>query len=147
MTLRSLLGGCLLVCSLAHAQVNNAAKHCVSPHELMPNGTGLYSSGDPCPFNYQVPSGRQSQLLKENPQCKAWGSAEVYCSTAVTANYGQVRTGSSERSAPKVAQGPTRPDGDGHQVPYPETTLAHMTFLPTRTAEEIRNMAEDFMQQ
>lgn len=55
--------------------------------------------------------------------------------------------GSGEPSAPKVAQGPTRPDGDGRQVPYPETTLAHMNFLPTRTAEEIRNMAENFMQQ
>jgi len=147
MTLRCVFGGCLLVCGLAQAQVNSAPKHCISPHDVIPKGTSYYSNGDPCPFNYRVPSGRLSQILKENPQCKGWGPAEVNCSRAVTGNYGQVQYGPGAPSAPNLAaQGPTRPDGEGHQVPYPETTLARMNFLPTRTAEEIWNMGGDFME-
>ena len=133
------------MCSLAHAQVNNPPKHSISPSDVIPKGTSYYSNGDPCPFNYRVPPGRQADLLSQNPQCRRYGPTEVNCSKAITGNYGQVRFGPGAPSAPKAAaQGPTRPDGDGHQVPYPETTLARMTFAPTRTAEEIMNMAVDF---
>jgi len=146
MTLRSLFGGCLLLCGLAHAQVNSAPKQCVSPTEVRPKGTSLYSNGDPCPFNYRVPQARQNQLMRENPQCKSFGAIEVNCSSAVTGNYGQVRFGPGAPSAPSVsAQGPTRADGNGRQVPYPETTLANMTFPPGRTAEDLWNMGVDFM--
>jgi TPR repeat protein len=145
MTFRCLLGGYLLVCSLAHAQVNSTPKPCTSPNDVIPKGASYYSTGNPCLFNYTVPQARQGRLLRENPQCRAYGPVTVNCSSAATGNYGQVRTG---LGAPSVsAQGPTRPDGNGRPVVYPETTLATMHFLPSRTSEEIWQMAENFSRQ
>jgi TPR repeat protein len=176
MTFRCMLVTCLLACGLAHAQVNNPPKHCVSPSDVILPGQSYYPTAkqDICMFNYRVPQARQAQLLRENLQCKGYGAGVVNCSTAVAGNYGQVRFGlgapavaanngqvRSGPGAPAAAanneqvpfrpgartvspEGPTRPDGNGRPVVYPETTLAHMTFPPTRTAEEIMNMAVEF---
>jgi hypothetical protein len=92
MKFRFLFVGCLLVCGLAKAQVNNTLQSCVSPHDVVPKGTSYYTMVA-CPFDYTVPQTRQIQLLRENPQCKRWGPVEVDCASAVTGNYGQVRFG------------------------------------------------------